>query len=130
MEQTTIAPASHWFHGIENLTQDGQGFVNWKGRHVEHYSYHNKEEERQAAEKLADDCKKVEAMGFTPTASTLWAYWQGEPIQEPEHLDPPGTSYFSCGCCGNMFKSTYDKQEPFGQDAGYGICDRCEHYYK
>lgn len=120
----------HWFHGIEHLTQDGQGFINWKDRFVEHYSYHDKEEEKKAAEQLATDCRKVEELGFTPCGSTLWAFWNGQPLTEPAHLDPPGTSYFHCGCCGDFFKSTYAAQEPFGQDAGYGICSKCEHWYK
>lgn len=32
---------------------------------------------------------------------------------------------FTCGCCGRSFQSTRAKQEPFDQDAGYGICPNC-----
>ena len=32
---------------------------------------------------------------------------------------------FTCGCCGEQFKSTIAKQKVFDQDEGYGICGRC-----
>lgn len=38
-------------------------------------------------------------------------------------------AWFTCGCCGNGFKSTIEKQKKFDQDATYGICNRCETYY-
>lgn len=34
-------------------------------------------------------------------------------------------AHFECGCCGDSFESTYDKQRVFDQDAGYGICPEC-----
>lgn len=34
-------------------------------------------------------------------------------------------SVFTCGCCGEGFKSTLTEQRPFDQDAGYGYCPRC-----
>lgn len=32
---------------------------------------------------------------------------------------------FECGCCGESFESTYEKQRRFDQDNGYGICPSC-----
>jgi len=39
------------------------------------------------------------------------------------------TAVFSCGCCGNSFKGNVKKQKAYDQDAGYGICPKCEKYY-
>lgn len=41
------------------------------------------------------------------------------------HQEKP-QAHFECGCCGRGFQSDYDYQLKFGQDAGYGLCDRCE----
>lgn len=38
--------------------------------------------------------------------------------------------WFECGCCGTSFKSGVKYQLTFDQDSGYGICPKCEHYYK
>ena len=32
---------------------------------------------------------------------------------------------FTCGCCGNSFKSTLEEQQKYDQDTGYGYCDGC-----
>lgn len=39
-------------------------------------------------------------------------------------------AWFSCGCCGQSFRSTLAEQGIFDQDAGYGICPACERYYR
>lgn len=52
------------FHGIENLTRDSQGYVAWKGKVIEHYSFHDKEKERMAAEALSERCRAAESKGF------------------------------------------------------------------
>ena len=36
---------------------------------------------------------------------------------------------FTCGCCGEWFKSNVLYQQQFDQDDGYGICKPCERYY-
>ncbi len=38
-------------------------------------------------------------------------------------------AHFICGCCGDGFTSTIQEQEKHDQDAGYGICPRCEKYH-
>lgn len=48
-------------------------------------------------------------------------------------LDGNGTeliAWFSCGCCGENFRSTLAIQRIFDQDAGYGICPECEKFYR
>jgi len=54
-----------WFCGIEHLTRDHVGYVYWKGRRVEHYSYSRdrKHAEIQAAKTLAAICLRVESLG-------------------------------------------------------------------
>lgn len=36
---------------------------------------------------------------------------------------------FECGCCGNQFKGNIQEQLEYDQDAGYGICISCSHWY-
>lgn len=43
-------------------------------------------------------------------------------VRQPE-------SWYTCGCCGESFKSTHSVQKKFDQDAGYGICGSCENWY-
>jgi hypothetical protein len=38
-------------------------------------------------------------------------------------------AWFDCGCCGTRFKDNVKRQLEFGQDAGFGICRDCDHYY-
>lgn len=73
-EGTYVKP---WFHGFEGLTKDHSGYVHWKGVCIEHFSYHDSDAERTAAENLAARCKALEEKGFpvngrTATDSTLF----------------------------------------------------------
>lgn len=56
-----------WFCGVENLTRDGRGYVYWKGRQVEHYSYDSsrRNDMIDSARRLAAVCLKIEASGGT-----------------------------------------------------------------
>lgn len=38
------------------------------------------------------------------------------------------TASFICGCCGNSFVGNVKEQLEFDQDAGYGICERCNNW--
>lgn len=63
-----------WFHGIEHLTKDHAGYVYWKGRRVEHYSFYGKdahEREKEAAHRLARACLDCEARGLPVTFANL-----------------------------------------------------------
>ena len=59
-----------WFHGIQHLSRDHEGYVYWKGKHVEHYSYQNREEECAAAHRLAARCRMLESKGFPVNSRT------------------------------------------------------------
>lgn len=59
-----------WFCRIENLTRDAEGYVYWKGIHVEHYSFDNPVKEKAAAQTLADNCKLLEAKGIEVDSRT------------------------------------------------------------
>ena len=66
-----------WFHGIEHLTIDHEGYVYWKNLQVEHYSpswaYSNAA--RVSAIELVDRCRIVEKRGDKPTTcSVIWNY--------------------------------------------------------
>jgi len=66
-----------WFHGIEHLTIDYEGFVYWKDNQVEHYnlSWAYGNAARIAAIELAKRCHTVESRGEkATTASVIWNY--------------------------------------------------------
>jgi hypothetical protein len=57
-----------------NLTMDGQGYVYWKGIHVEHFSYGREEQkEADAARKVAARCMNLEKIGVPVNSRT--AVW-------------------------------------------------------
>ncbi len=62
-----------WLHGQEGLQKDGRGYVYWRGREVEHYSFWREEpdREREAAERLADICRTLEKLGITVHGGTV-----------------------------------------------------------
>lgn len=61
------------------LTKDGEGYVYWKGRHVEHYSFERSDEGREREEQAARDlircCEFLESIGVVPTARTAIWFW-------------------------------------------------------
>lgn len=70
-----------WFHGIEHLTRNHEGYVFWKGFEVEHYSGTSvySEDGRQAAIELARRCRHLEAIGETPNCTkAIWRWEQYE----------------------------------------------------
>jgi hypothetical protein len=63
--------AKPWLHGVEHLTKDHQGYVYWKGEHVEHYSFgRDVEGERAAASKLGAKCRALESRGVPVNSAT------------------------------------------------------------
>ena len=70
----------------------------------------------KTVEDLADTLRqaKAEPLNMGVAALNLGA------IRHQKHVT------FTCGCCGNGFKSTVEHQRQFDQDDGYGICQRCE----
>lgn len=67
-----------WFHGIEHLTNDHEGYVYWKGQHVEHYSFSDYEREEQAALELARRCRILEEEGQPVNSTTAIWKWDRE----------------------------------------------------
>lgn len=76
-----------WLCGVEDVTRDNQGYVYFKGNHVDHFSHSDATEMRQAAEMLSLICLRLERLG--------------RPIGLPEYLasfeemkDFPAQKYF------------------------------------
>jgi hypothetical protein len=59
-----------WFHGIEHLSRDYQGHVYWRSARVEHFSFSDGYEEKQAAVTLAARCRALETKGFPVNGRT------------------------------------------------------------
>jgi hypothetical protein len=72
-----------WFHSIENLTIDHEGYVNWKGKAVEHYDsdWRWTDKARLAAEEVARRCQHLESIGVPPsTATVIWTWEKYAPV--------------------------------------------------
>lgn len=65
-----------WFHGIEHLTQDHNGYIRWKEKIVEHYTFDNYEEEKESAEELGRRCRILESNGIIPTMQDAVWFWE------------------------------------------------------
>lgn len=52
------------------ITRLHGGYIAWRGRSVEHFSYHDPEEFEEAANRLAEHCEMLEAKGFPVTSRT------------------------------------------------------------
>lgn len=66
-----------WFHGIEHLHIEPDGYVYWKGTRVEYYDpdwAHTPEARRDAIE-LADRCRHIEALELVPDEGNVIWYW-------------------------------------------------------
>lgn len=64
-----------FFHGIEHLTLDHEGFVYWKDRQVEHYDFPFafSERGREASQELARRCRRLEEKGVpVNVGSAIW----------------------------------------------------------
>jgi len=72
-----VSPFTAPYWGIPNLTVDRVGYVYWKGQRIEHYTpgWCWTEEARTCAEKLAHDCRTLEARGVPVTAASLFALY-------------------------------------------------------
>lgn len=51
-------------------------------------------------------------------------------VQFAGSVDASAKAWFTCGCCGNGFKGVVAEQLKYDQDNGFGICVKCEKYYK
>lgn len=56
--------------GVPHLTRDLQGYVYYKGVHVEHFSHTSEADMRDASLKLAERCRLLESKGFPVNSRT------------------------------------------------------------
>lgn len=66
-----------YFHGIEHLTLDHEGFVYWRGQHVEHYNtpWAYSDEGKAEAIELATRCLQLESEGREVNSRTaIWGW--------------------------------------------------------
>lgn len=66
-----------FLHGIEHLTIDNEGYVYWRGKHVEHYdiAYAFSEKGREAALELARRCRHLEKIGVAVNSVNAIWHW-------------------------------------------------------
>jgi len=68
-----------WYHGIEHLTKDHEGYIYWKGQQVEHYSFTDYDKAHTAALELAERCKHLEKIGIeVNTTNAVWIWEEYE----------------------------------------------------
>lgn len=73
-----------WLYGVENLTQDHEGYVYWRDKHVEHYSFDNVDEGKRAAEELAERCRHLESIDVE--VSNRNAIWRWEHYEQKKEI--------------------------------------------
>jgi hypothetical protein len=64
-----------WFHGVEHMVIDHEGFVYWKGNKVEHFTprWAYTASARKQAVELGRRCKILEGKGIVPsTGNAVW----------------------------------------------------------
>lgn len=70
-----------WFHGVEHMTRDHEGYVYYKGIHVDHYSGSliHSPRGRVALVEMKARCEALEAANIrVNTSNTVWC-WEGDP---------------------------------------------------
>lgn len=74
-----------YLFGVEHITKDHEGYVYFKGKHVEHYSFHGDwEGEKKAAQELQKRCLLLEKKGVE--INTITAIWSIEKYLTNEEL--------------------------------------------
>ena len=66
-----------WFHDIEHLTRNHEGYVLWKGKAVEHYDspWAYSAAAKKQVEELARRCRILESRGEIPTHhNAIWTW--------------------------------------------------------
>lgn len=66
-----------WFHGVEHMTRDHEGYVLWKVHAVEHFSraYAHSDEAKTYVQELARRCLLLEEKGITPSTTEIVWRW-------------------------------------------------------
>jgi hypothetical protein len=62
-----------WFHDVEHLTRDLEGYVYWKDKQIEHFSFRNYDEERVEAQQLGRLCAQLEELGAEVTFQAMYS---------------------------------------------------------
>lgn len=66
-----------WFHGVEHITRNHEGYVLWRGKPIEHFSgdYAGSDEAATYVKELARRCAILEARGINPdTNHVVWRW--------------------------------------------------------
>jgi hypothetical protein len=66
-----------WFHGVENITRNHEGYILWRGKPIEHFSckYAVSDEAATYVKELARRCAILESHGITPdTTHVVWRW--------------------------------------------------------
>ena len=79
--QVQAGYAKPWLQGVEHLTRDHEGYVYWKGQHIEHWdgSLAYSENGREPAQELARRCKILEEQGEPINGNTIVWKWNETP---------------------------------------------------
>ncbi|HEX2842135.1 hypothetical protein [Hyphomicrobium sp.] len=67
-----------WFHGVQHITRNHEGYVFWRGVAIEHYSsdYAASDESEAHVRELARRCVLLEGKGITPSTNTVIWKWR------------------------------------------------------
>lgn len=77
-----------FFHDIEHLTRDLEGYVFWRGVNIEHYSFRaDRQGEKRAAHRLAAQCRLIESRGAEVNGLELFKVW--EELADAGNLETP-----------------------------------------
>lgn len=64
-----------YHYGVEHITKDVEGFIYYKGIHVEHFSHRDSEQERKATLYLKKCCELLERNNIeVNSSSAVWAF--------------------------------------------------------
>jgi hypothetical protein len=78
LEQVRKGYTKPWFHGVEHVTRNHEGYVLWRGVAIEHFNaaYANSDEAETYVKELARRCAIVEAKGIAPNTNHVVWRWQ------------------------------------------------------
>lgn len=68
---------SYWYGGVENLVQNEEGYVFWKGEMVDLQDIlDTTEQERETAEKIGAICKMLDSVGTEINVGNLYLFME------------------------------------------------------
>lgn len=81
LQQVPKGYVKPWFHGVEHVTRNHEGYVLWKGVPVEHVSapYAASDEAATDVRELARRCLILEGKGIAPTTTSVVWTWHDLP---------------------------------------------------